>query len=320
MRDDARFQCVGYSEVCPYALRVYRTHYPTHPYLGDVRNVTAPDAKVDLIVAGFPCTDLSAMKQIKCDESKRGLDAGGQSSLFFELLRVIKACAKMNPAVHVVCENVHSMKADVRARVTACLKEALGDRKVHVRCIDAAHFSPQRRKRLFWTTFPVPAPTTTGPLFRDVVSADPDPRLYLKPRSYALANALSPYGKGDKKHSRKTVTLPTFHPIGTTGWYAREDTEFKLSPSVRARNRWSNDYLAVSTLSEKSRTLTQAGLYVTEYNAAGHMRIRRMTDSEQHKLFNFPPGYCGDVHVKGLLAHSIVVGVLQYICTHYPLK
>lgn len=48
--------CVGYSEIDPHALAIYRYHFPDHAPYGDITNIdagTLPD--FDLLVGGFPC-------------------------------------------------------------------------------------------------------------------------------------------------------------------------------------------------------------------------------------------------------------------------
>lgn len=132
--------CLGYSEIDPRCLKIYQRHFPTHPPLGDVSKVEWQkiEKKVDLVVAGFPCQDLSS---IRFDGA--GL-AGEKSGLFFEILR----CLRETKPKYFLIENVASMKHADRDRISA----ALGVEPVE---INAAEFTGQHRRRLFWANFPI---------------------------------------------------------------------------------------------------------------------------------------------------------------------
>ena len=56
-------QCVGYSEIDKYAIKVYQSHFPEHKNYGDIKDIdinSLPD--FDMLVGGFPCHDLSIAK------------------------------------------------------------------------------------------------------------------------------------------------------------------------------------------------------------------------------------------------------------------
>ena len=53
------FSWVGFSEIDPYAIKVYEKHYPDAVNLGDIKNVKGEDIKesigeIDIITGGFP--------------------------------------------------------------------------------------------------------------------------------------------------------------------------------------------------------------------------------------------------------------------------
>ena len=53
-------ECVGFSEIDKYAISVYQNHYPNHKPLGDITKININDIpNFDLMVCGFPCTNLS---------------------------------------------------------------------------------------------------------------------------------------------------------------------------------------------------------------------------------------------------------------------
>lgn len=86
--------CVGVSEIASYPASALKHHYPHVPNLGDITKITEADiarlGRLDLIVFGSPCQDLSVAGK------RKGLD-GERSGLFFAAMRIIgwarKHCA-----------------------------------------------------------------------------------------------------------------------------------------------------------------------------------------------------------------------------------
>lgn len=131
-------ECVGYSEINNKSMEVYKKHFPSHKYLGPVEQVRGK-YKVDLVVGGSPCQDLS----ISNVKERNGLK-GVKSNLFYEFVRVVKE----NSPCYFILENVASMKNVDKDKITSILK-------VKPILINSLHFAPQNRKRLFWTNIPV---------------------------------------------------------------------------------------------------------------------------------------------------------------------
>lgn len=144
-----RAKCIGYSEIKPAAIEVYKSHFPSHTELGDITQI--PDKKLkslkyDLLVAGFPCTNLSSAARIRGDGS--GLK-GKQSSLFYEVLRVIR----LTKPKKIILENNASMSKENRETITKELEKFY--KTIYLTKLDNADFGVQVRKRLFWTNFPI---------------------------------------------------------------------------------------------------------------------------------------------------------------------
>jgi DNA (cytosine-5)-methyltransferase 1 len=71
------------SEVEPFPIRVTAARFPAMKHYGDIRSLNGGELEpVDIITFGSPCTDLSSA-------GKRAGIHGGQSSLFFEAIRII---------------------------------------------------------------------------------------------------------------------------------------------------------------------------------------------------------------------------------------
>lgn len=132
-------ECVGTSEIDKHAAAVTAYHYPETPALGDVQNVKSTNA--DLIVAGFPCQDLSVAGD------RRGL-AGERSGLFWEIVRI----ARDNATPWLLLENVPGLLSSNGGRDMGAVVGALGQLGYGwaYRVLDAQHFGvPQRRRRVF---------------------------------------------------------------------------------------------------------------------------------------------------------------------------
>lgn len=130
------------SEVDKYATSVTRYVHPEAIHLGDIRshslwNFHGITTNIDLIVAGFPCQDLSIAKH-----NREGLN-GARSGLFWEAIEVLK----IYKPKYFLFENVASMKASEKDIIT----ETLGVQPI---MINSALVSAQQRKRLYWTNIP----------------------------------------------------------------------------------------------------------------------------------------------------------------------
>lgn len=138
-------RCLGFCEINPHCVTIYQARFPFHPLLddGDVSHVDFKKfrGQVDLVMAGFPCQDLSSL-----NAQRKGLQ-GTKSSLFYQALR----CLKETKCPFFVFENVKSMNPQQRDSIS----RELGVEPV---LLDAAPFTLQTRKRLFWANFPIPPP------------------------------------------------------------------------------------------------------------------------------------------------------------------
>lgn len=125
------------SEIDNTAIKCTMANYPNTIQLGDVRNINAKDLpKIDLILAGSPCQDLS-----QGNNNRKGLK-GEKSSLFFEFVRLLKEC---NPK-YFLLENVAMPLEDslIISNEAGCYPVAINSQLV----------SAQMRERLYWTNIP----------------------------------------------------------------------------------------------------------------------------------------------------------------------
>lgn len=90
-------ECIGYSEIDKFALKVYQKHFPEHENLGDIESIQERHIKkliiknkgCDLLVGGFLCTNLTSLARQHKNCNSDGLE-GPNSGLFWKMLDIIK--------------------------------------------------------------------------------------------------------------------------------------------------------------------------------------------------------------------------------------
>lgn len=152
------------SEVDKYAIQIAQKNYPDTIQLGDVCKLdfTQYIGKVDIIIGGSPCQDLSIAKQ-----NRQGLQ-GERSRLFWEY---IKALTIIKPK-YFLLENVASMKNEDRDAITAVLRGIYPETECIM--INSALVSAQQRKRYYWTNWHVEQPQDKGILLKDILEDSAD--------------------------------------------------------------------------------------------------------------------------------------------------
>ncbi len=125
---------------------MYGRHFAdTHFHLGDIHHLPAANVpSVALATASFPCNDLSLAG------ARRGLTDGAQSSAFWGFTRILSELGARRPPL-ILLENVAGfLSSHGGADLTQALAalNALGY-LVDVFILDAVHFVPQSRQRLF---------------------------------------------------------------------------------------------------------------------------------------------------------------------------
>lgn len=109
---------VAFSEIEPFPCATLQHKYPKTPNLGDVTKVTGKDiaklGKIDVVVFGSPCTDLSVAGK------RRGLiDAEGnftRSGLFFTAINIFQWARKHCGARFALWENVPGAYSNNKGR------------------------------------------------------------------------------------------------------------------------------------------------------------------------------------------------------------
>mgnify|MGYP003642710109 CR=1 FL=1 len=136
----AGMECAWQVEIDPWCQKVLKKHWPAVPLHDDVKTFppgNSKDWEVDLICAGFPCTDIST--------SGRGEGIHGKrSGLFTEVIR----CTRVFRPRYVLLENVPAITFRGLGVVVGELAQAGYD--CQWACLPAAEFgAPHLRKRIF---------------------------------------------------------------------------------------------------------------------------------------------------------------------------
>ena len=144
------------SEVDKYAISVAQKNYPDTIQLGDINNIDFKQfvGKIDLIIGGSPCQDLSVAKK-----NREGL-FGKRSGLFWKFVEAVET---IKPRFFLL-ENVASMSKENKDIIS----QTLGVEPI---LINSALVSAQQRKRLYWCNWQVSQPEDKGILLKDILES-----------------------------------------------------------------------------------------------------------------------------------------------------
>jgi site-specific DNA-cytosine methylase len=180
------------SEIDKFVIGIAKYNYPEIIHIGDVRDVkTSELPKIDLLIGGSPCTDLSIagsrkgfkVKDIEITSLEQylelkesGFEFEGQSYLFWEYIRILK---ETKPKWFLL-ENVR-MKKKWKDLIT----KMLGVEPIE---IDSSLVSAQKRKRLYWTNIPVKGlPKNRSILLKDILQTEVHQKYYTN-RTFKLTS------------------------------------------------------------------------------------------------------------------------------------
>lgn len=150
-------ECVWTSEWNPWAQQTYRANFPRdkHEIAGDITKVAERDIpEHDVLLAGFPCQPFSIAGVSKKNSLGRahGFRCEAQGTLFFDVARIIE---HHRPKAFLL-ENVKNLVSHDRGNTFRVISETLAGELgyyVSARVIDARHFAPQHRERIFIVGF-----------------------------------------------------------------------------------------------------------------------------------------------------------------------
>ena len=274
------------SEVDKYAIKVTQANYPGTVQLGDITKIDPEKLpKIDLMVGGSPCQDLSFAGKGK------GLIKGERSSLFFAFVDLLKA---IKPKYFLV-ENVRMKK-----EYQDIMSDILGVQPIKV---NSSLVSAQNRVRLYWTNIlNIKQPTDRGIVLSDILEngfVDRD-KAHCVDANYFKGGNLKSYFE---KHRRQLV-------FSKDGLCHVGDADLKGIQSIKR----------VYHPAGKSPTLTTMGGGHREPKILqkGHT-YRKLTPIECERLQTVPDNYTA--HVSNtqrykMLGNGMTVEVIKHILSN----
>lgn len=147
------------SEIDKYATQISQKNYSDIVRHGDINNIDFKQfkGKIDLIIGGSPCQDLSIAKP-----NRQGLK-GERSGLFW---KYVESLDVVRPEFFML-ENVASMHNDDRDAITETLMKLYPN--VECIMINSALVSAQQRKRYYWTNWKNEQPVDKGIFLKDII-------------------------------------------------------------------------------------------------------------------------------------------------------
>lgn len=326
-------ECLGYSEIKPSAIKVYKEHFPEHNNLGDISAVTKTTIQnlvkngCDLIVGGFPCTNLSAISRLSPGVNNDGLK-GTCSSLFFELLRVLNIVRQECPNVKFVIENNATMRILERETISKFIKDDVCSKdRVYLTKLDNADFGVQIRKRLFWTNFKVNKPSKSDCVqtWDDILDSFGNNE-HLTLSDHVLDGYMNRTISGSNYGGKILNTVVTKNKTRKFVLLPKE----QKNKSSRIQSSFVSDTCAISDRPYpigKSRPILGSSLpsnvVLDRRNCKdGEFIVRYYSANELHRLMGFEPGWVKDgmTSVIDLLGNAVCVPVIVHIMKQLKLN
>lgn len=295
------------SEIKPYAIQLTQHHFPDTIQVGDVTKWQEWDidwAKIDLVLSGSPCQDLSAA-------GKRAGINGKKSSLFFVFVDILNHIRQFNPNVLFLQENVGSAsKLDV-----GIMSRALGVYPVR---INSSLVTAQLRDRYYWSNIRVkpyglfgeyitdiPQPKDRGIMFKDIITGGRVERV----KALALLERTEKsFGHKDKYSEKAQQYLKGREKFGVNIIYVDRDKALAL---LESESRVCKSQVSISNRAKRQF------INVVQENEL----LRTVNKIEMCRLQGFPDDYCDILSQQkagSLLGDGWTLPVIEHIFSFIP--
>lgn len=271
------------SEIDKNAIKVTQDNFPKTIQIGDITNINECTLqkmpKIDLILAGTPCRDLSKSTTNGGSPNFKNIHSVGKgvngkhSSLFFNFVDILKWIKENNNQnVKFLFENV-TMREEDETVITGLLG-------VNPILINSNRFSAQNRERLYWCNFNIEPPTQTNDLvLKDILDDTVDDKYFYNDRGFEFL--------GEDK-SVCAMLIQNSHDMG---------------------KRVTSKYFKSPTLTSCRGGNLQKKVYLDG-------RCRKLTPNEYRRLQTIPEWYKMDVansHIYNMCGDGWTVDVIAYI-------
>lgn len=316
------------SEVDKFAIKATMQNFPDTIQLGDVRELEVSRLdKIDLIIGGSPCTNLSMSGKRKGLSTKEGMEVldlqtylelkengfefEGQSYLFWEYIRIYHELIERGDNPKFFLENVEMGK-----KWESVFNETMGRKGIH---INSALVSAQNRRRIYWTDIhdDIPQPEDRGILLRDILEEEVDEKYFLSDK---MIECLKGRVKTEKfspvqfspikfpyEQKARTINTRLFKMGDNDNYIQVGNNDGSTQPCVIiatpniADITIPNKYIKknIRSIDDKAHTLLATSHKGAMANGMtlvdnGNFRIRRLTPTECARLQTIPEWYIWD--------------------------
>lgn len=305
-------QCVWTSEWNKFSQQTYRANFAdAHEIAGDITKVNAEEIPVhDVLLGGFPCQPFSIAGVSKKNSLGRahGFACDTQGTLFFDVARIIE---HHRPAA-ILLENVKNLKSHDKGNTFAVIRRTLEEElgyEMHYRVIDAKHFVPQHRERIFMVGFREKTSFDFSSLALPLLEKGPRMRDILHPENSTEA-LHAPYTEGPcGKVADRYVLTPRL-------W------EYLQAYAKKHQEKGNGFGFGLVGPDDTSRTLSaryhKDGSEILISRGPGE-RPRRLTPRECARLMGYPDNFVipvSDTQAYRQFGNSVVTPVIRAIAQH----
>lgn len=273
-----------FSEINPYAIKIYQRHFPDAIPLGSITWIKPEElGQIDLITFGFPCQDLSIAGR------QEGFD-GKRSVLFFEAMRIIQ---HLKPSIFIF-ENVGGIFSSNDGKDFETILRTISDLGIYEcewQFINSAWFLPQNRERIYFIGH-----LATG---------------WGRSKVFPITSSSREHSQEDKAQGKEISQCLT-----TRGAKSRQGADYTwirvasvLTPSRKEKRQNGRQ---VKEYGEPSFTLTTQD----RHGITDGEQIREMTPIEWSRLQGFPDDWCdgvSDSQKYHALGNAVTVNVVEEI-------
>jgi DNA (cytosine-5)-methyltransferase 1 len=302
--ESAGAECVFTSEWDRFAQATYKANFGDHEIYGDITQIDAvkiPDH--DILVGGFPCQPFSLAGVSKKNSMGRshGFACDTQGTLFFDVARIL---AEKRPKAFML-ENVKNLLSHDKGKTFEIVKRTLADELgyfIDWKVLDAQHFVPQHRERIFIVGF-----------HQETQFQWPDLQGIVGPR---LGSVLHPQDGSEQPE----------HPY-TVGGKGRVNDKYVLTDNLwaylqayAAKHRAKGNGFGYGLVDRSSVTRTLSARYHKDGSEILISRRgsnpRRLTPREASRLMGFPADWkipVSDTQAYRQFGNSIVVPLVSEV-------
>jgi len=272
-------RCVFTSEWDRFAQKTYGAWHSDQELHGDINTIDPagiPDH--DVLAAGFPCQPFSVAGVVKKRSigQAHGFACERQGHLFFRVAEV----ARVKRPRLLLLENVKNLRSHDRGRTWSVIRgelERLGY-TVHAQIVDAKHWVPQHRERLFIVAFdreafdgvppfvfpdPPPGPR---PALSSILEPDPDPRYTISDRLWAYLQEYAERHKAKGNGFGFSLADPAGHTRTLSARYHKDGSEILIAQPGRNPRRLTIVECA-RLMGFADRVRTRSDVPVSDYQA-----------------------------------------------------